>query len=120
MKNSNRTIKEFQKLIYAKMPCDNNLKHVFWKEFQLRLKEFAEETEDLTVETLVEEFGTPEEIARHFFEREDIEACKEKAKRYLRWKIGAIVAGALLVISIIAIITLIDHFGGYHYVSEIL
>ena len=105
--NNTNFIRLYLKEIKNSLICSNNIKKVFTKEIQQQITEMEKDTPISSIDILYEKIGFPNEIARGFETREDVEQLKKKAKKYTRTKIvlcvGLFLAVMIAVISIIAL-----------------
>ena len=99
MKNgekNNKIINLYLKEIKDKMLCPNNAKKAFLKEIRENISNA--EIDVVSIEDLYREIGSPEEIARSFESRDDIEKIKVRTKKlHIIVAICAVIA--LLIIS---------------------
>lgn len=78
--NNNKIINLYLKEIKDKLLCPNNVKKAFLKEIRQNIADA--EIDIVSIEDLYREIGSPEEIARSFESRDDIEKIKARAKRF--------------------------------------
>ena len=99
MKNgekNNKIINLYLKEIKDKLLCPNNAKKAFLKEIRENISNA--EIDVVSIEDLYREIGSPEEIARSFESRDDIEKIKVRTKKlHIIVAICAVIA--LLIIS---------------------
>ena len=99
MKNgekNNKIINLYLKEIKDKLLCPNNAKKAFLKEIRQNISNA--EIDVVSIEDLYREIGSPEEIARSFESRDDIEKIKVRTKKlHIIVAICAVIA--LLIIS---------------------
>lgn len=99
MKNgekNNKIINLYLKEIKDKLLCPNNAKKAFLKEIRQNISNA--EIDIVSIEDLYREIGSPEEIARSFESRDDIEKIKVRTKKlHIIVAICAVIA--LLIIS---------------------
>lgn len=88
-------LKKYYTFIKKSLSCSFNMKSVFIKELNDRVFDFLEDYPNSTMENIIENFGTPEEIAKGF--DKDNEYYKRKARNRL------IVEIVLLVLLVVAI-----------------
>ncbi len=91
-----KELKKYYTSIKKNLSCSFNMKLVFIKELNDSVFDFLEENPNSTMENIIENFGTPEEIAKSF-DKEN-EYYKRKSRNRLIIEIGLL---ALLVIAII-------------------
>lgn len=90
------------------------MKKAFISEVKHQITELEEQIQVLSMEDLHREIGSPDEIARGFENREDIEKLKLKAKKYTRAKIIAWICFALAIIGITISIIAINSNDNYY------
>lgn len=90
-----KDLKKYYTCIKKNMVCSFNMKSVFIKELNDRVSDFLEEKPNLTIDNIIDNFGTAEEIAKGF--DKDNDYYKRKAKNRL------IIEIVLLVLLITAI-----------------
>ncbi len=94
----NKTIvRKYLKEIRNRLVCQKSLQTVFLRELKERIQLFQSSDQEITEEILYEEFGSPDDIAAGFFNREDYKELLQKArKRAILWKIACVVITILL------------------------
>ena len=96
-------LKKYYTSIKKNLSCSFNMKSVFIKDL--------EENPNSTIENIIENFGTPEEIAKSF--DKDNEYYKRKAKKRLIVEIALLVLLVVaIIVSSIVICNLIQNLGG--------
>ncbi len=104
-------LKIYYTSIKKNLSCSFNMKSVFMKDFSDRVSDFLEEKPNSTIDNIIDNFGTPEEIAKSF--DKDNEYLNRKAKNRL---IIEIVLLILLVVAIAissyVICTILNELGG--------
>ena len=116
-RNNQKIINLYVKQLKTSLVCSTNMKKAFIDEVKHQITELENQIQVLTMEDLQREIGSPDEIARGFESREDIEKLKEKAKKYKKTKI---ICGVTLTLTIIAIaVTIIVVRSNKNYHSEI-
>ncbi|MGM9666215.1 MAG: DUF6120 family protein [Eubacteriales bacterium] len=99
--NNNKIINLYLKEIKDKLLCPNNVKRAFLKEIRQNIADA--EIDIVSIEDLYREIGSPEEIARSFESRDDIEKIKARAKKFhIIVAICAVIS--LLIISVLVYI----------------
>ncbi len=114
MKRENRkVVKSYIKQLKSALVCSSSMKKAFISEVKRMVEELEMDHQVLTMEDLHREIGTPDEIARSFESREDIDKLKAKAKKYLRNKIVCwicvVLAIVAVTVSVVVIISNCDH-----------
>lgn len=102
--------------------CSSSIKEAYICELKSRINDFAEQNGDLTLDMLYTEFGSPKEIANNFWNNEDLEALKEKAKKYnaVKWvAIGILIALVLSMIITHLLIVLDEDYYTKMYITYI-
>jgi len=97
-------IKKYFKDIKQLLSCPRSMKSAFIAELQLRIDELGEGG-DLTLENIMLEFGTPDQIARNFDTYENLKDLKIKALKYKKKQI--FIVGLLSVIILVLIVVLL-------------
>ncbi len=101
--------------IKSLMVCDDGTKKKFLKDLKRDVYDYTIEENADSIEMIIEHFGTPEEIAKSFFESADIKKIKRKMN--FRRVILVGVLAALLIWIVYATVTVIDahwSYNGYH------
>ena len=94
--NNNKIINLYLKEIKDKLLCPNNAKKAFLEEIRQNISNA--DIDVVSIEDLYREIGSPEEIARSFESRDDIEKIKVRTKKlHIIVAICAVIA--LLIIS---------------------
>ena len=96
MSDNKGAVKLYLGDISSALTCSRSMKKVFMREFRPEVEEFAAGRENLTVEALCARFGSPEDVADGFAERDDYKALLKKAKK--RTVILAVIIVLLLVV----------------------
>ena len=80
-KTEKKTVKEYlNKVTSVLTGCSWSLKKIFAAELKSQIKDHFESRE-ITYDALCADFGTPEEIAAGFYDRQEHEVLLKKAKR---------------------------------------
>lgn len=112
IKTIKHEIKKYFKDIKQLLSCPRSMKSAFIAELQSRIDELGEGG-DLTLENIMLEFGTPDQIARNFDTYENLKDLKIKALKYKKKQI--FIVGLLSVLIFVLIMVLIylckNHFG---------
>lgn len=104
-------LKKYYTSIKKNLSCSFNMKSVFIKDLNERVSDFLEENSNSTMENIIENFGSPEEIAKSF--DKDNEYYKRKAKNRLIIEIIILVVLIIcIIVSSIVICNLIQNLGG--------
>ena len=95
----NSNVKQYLKEVATALTCTRGVKAVFIRQLKSDVKDYVQNNPDATKEDLIREFGSPEEIAAGFFDRNDYSAMLKKAKkRATFWMVTAIVLAVVLVV----------------------
>ena len=87
------------------------------REFRPEVEEFAADRENLTVEALCARFGSPEEVADGFAERDDYKALLKKAKkRTVILAVVAVLAAVACAFAVYFAVKAYKHASGHYYV----
>ncbi len=109
----NSNIKQYLKEVSAKLSCPQGVKSVFLRQLKSDILAFTDNNTTIAVDELYSQFGTPEEIAAGFFDRDDYSVMLKKAKRRANiWMWVGIGTTVLLCIAIIMIIAMYGSMGG--------
>ena len=100
MKQNNKIIALYIRQLRAALVCPNSIKKAFLIEIKHQIVELENRIQVLSMEDLHREIGSPDEIARSFENREDLDRLKAKAKKYTLIKI---ICGVCLAIALIAV-----------------
>ncbi|MDE6656393.1 MAG: hypothetical protein K2J85_05315 [Anaeroplasmataceae bacterium] len=104
-------LKKYYTSIKKNLSCSFNMKSVFIKELNDRVSDFLEDNPNSTIENIIENFGTPEEITKGF--DKDSEYYKRKARNRLIIEIALLVLLiAVITISSIVICNILNDLGG--------
>ena len=118
-KTEKKTVKEYlNKVTSALTGCSWSLKKVFEAELKTQIKEHFE-SKEITYEALISAFGTPEEIAAGFYDRQEHEKLLKKAKKLNAVLIVLSVALVIVVAVLLAVVFhLWDMVGGKVTISD--
>ena len=100
MKQNKKIIALYLRQLRAALICPNSIKKAFLIEIRRQIAELESQNPVLSMEDLHREIGSPDEIARSFENREDLDRLKAKAKKYTLIKI---ICGVCLAIALIAV-----------------
>ena len=98
MSDNSKVINRYLAEVSDCLKCPRSVRKVFLRELRLQVKDFAANKENLSVEALCSQFGSPEEISNGFVTRDDYQILLRKAKR--RTVILAVVAAVAVAIAI--------------------
>lgn len=95
-------IQQYVSEVKNTLVCSKSLKVIFFKDLKERIASSQSPGREITREALCAEFGSPEEIAAGFFDREDYKNLLHSAKiRSVRWRTVSILMAILLLLSIL-------------------
>ncbi len=117
--NNQKIINLYLKQLKATLMCSSSMKMAFISEVKHQIAELEDQFQVLTVEDLHREIGSPDEIARGFESRNDIENLKKKARKYTRTKIICWISLILAIAAIIISIVYIKSNKKYHSETKI-
>ena len=101
MKTKNQTvIREYLQALNKVLICKRAVKRAILDEIRMQIGEVEQRFPTLTQEDLYREIGLPEEVARGFESREDMEGIRVKAKRYERNRIICCIVVFMAVVAI--------------------
>ena len=119
MSDNKGAVKRYLGDISSALTCSRSMKKVFMREFRPEVEEFAAGRENLTVEALCARFGSPEEVADGFAERDDYKALLKKAKkRTVILAVVAVLAAVACAFAVYFAVKAYKHASGHYYVSE--
>ncbi len=119
MRQENKAIvKLYIKQVSAVLACSCSMKKAFISEIKEQIEELETQYQALTMEILHTEIGSPEEIARGFDSKEDLDRIKAKARKYTRTKIICAVCFVLAVIAIVVTVVVIRSNDNYHTYTD--
>ena len=99
-KTEKKTVKKYlSEVTNALTGCSWSLKKVFEAELKTQIKEHFESRE-ITYGALISTFGTPEEIAAGFYDRQEYEKLLKKAKK-LNIVLGVLSVVLVIVVSVL-------------------
>lgn len=98
--NNKKIINLYLKQLKSALMCSLSMKKALISEIKHQIVELENQIQVLSTEDLHREIGSPDEIAKGFESREDIEKIKKKAKKYTGIKI---ICWISLILAIIAV-----------------
>ena len=115
--NSNN--KQYLKEVAASLTCTRGVKAVFIRQLKSDVKDYVQNNPDATKEDLIRDFGSPEEIAAGFFDRDDYSAMLKKAKkRATFWMVSCIVLAVVLIVFATYFIQVVNSMSGSYEISN--
>ena len=124
MKTKKQTvIREYLQALNKVLVCKRTVKKAVLDEIKVQIGEVEQRVPVLTQEILYKEIGLPEEVARGFESREDIDVIRAKAKKYERNRITcclvAFAAAVVILFATVLIISQDDYYSDTHVNSSI-
>lgn len=111
-KTEKKTIKEYLSQTTNALSCSWSVKKVFAAELKSQIKEHFE-SKEITFDALCAAFGTPEEIAAGFYDREEYDKLIKKSKKLnVILAVSVVVLVVALVFSVAVIENLWSMVGG--------
>lgn len=111
--NNKKIIKRYLKDVTNNIVCDKKIKLFYINEIKQHLMSYASDKPELSIDDLIEEFGSPEVFANQLSDRDEYAVFYQKAKRNAkRWMVIGSVSIFLLLIAVIVIFNLADVYGG--------
>ncbi len=102
-KKLKRDLKRYFTSIKKALICSYSMKLAFLAQFKINVTIFSEENNIDSIELIIKEFGTYEEISNNLYTDYDIEQLKKRAKRNSIYK-------ALFILLVICFIILLIYF----------
>ena len=124
MKTKKQTvIREYLQALNKVLVCKRAVKKAILDEIKMQIGEVEQRFPTLTQEDLYREIGLPEEVARGFESREDMEGIRAKAKKYERNRllcgVIAIMAAVSIVFAAVLITSQDDYYSDTHVNTSI-
>lgn len=116
-RNNKKVINAFIRQLNTALVCPAGMKKAFINSVKHQVAELENQIQVLTAEDLRREIGSPDEIARGFESRADLETLREKARKYRKTRMICWIALALTAAAIAAAIIVVKSNENYH--SEI-
>lgn len=113
-KNSKKLENLYVKQLKKTLLCSASMKKAFIKEIKDQIAELKDQIQDLSMEDLQREIGKPDEIARGFESRDNIEDLKKRAKKYSKAKTISLVFLVLTIFAIAILIIIVKSNKEYH------
>lgn len=104
-KTEKKTIKEYLSQTTNALSCSWSVKKVFAAELKSQIKEHFE-SKEITFDALCAAFGTPEEIAAGFYDREEYDNLIKKSKKL---NVILAVSVVVLVVALVFSVAVIDN-----------
>ncbi len=115
MRQENKAIvKLYIKQVSTALACSCSMKKAFISEIKEQIEELETQHQALTMEILHTEIGSPEEIARGFDSKEDLDRIKAKARKYTRIKIICAICLALALVAVTVTVIVIRSNDNYY------
>ena len=117
--NNENVISQYLREVKKGLRIDKALCGTVLGELKASVTEFCREKNDVSLEQLYAEFGTPEEISRSVIDREEYDTLLKRAKRkVLFWKIVAAFAVIAIVLLIAYTVRYMQSFGGTYTITN--
>lgn len=113
-KNSKKLESLYVKQLKKALLCSASMKKAFIKEIKDQIAELKDQIQDLSMEDLQRKIGKPDEIARGFESRDNIEDLKKRAKKYSKAKTISLVFLVLTIFAIAISIIIVKSNKEYH------
>lgn len=113
-KNSKKLESLYVKQLKKALLCSASMKKAFIIEIKDQIAELKDQIQDLSMEDLQREIGKPDEIARGFESRDNIEDLKKRAKKYSKAKTISLVFLVLTIFAIAISIIIVKSNKEYH------
>ena len=113
-KNSKKLESLYVKQLKKALLCSASMEKAFIKEIKDQIAELKDQIQDLSMEDLQREIGKPDEIARGFESRDNIEDLKKRAKKYSKAKTISLVFLVLTIFAIAILIIIVKSNKEYH------
>jgi uncharacterized membrane protein len=107
-KQINKDMKKYLKGIKNELTCSSYLKSAFIYEFKEQVKYFINDNSNTTIDDIITNFGSPEEIASSFKSPNDFNRLNKLAKKYKYIKIFTVVLSIAIIIALIVIVVLLS------------
>lgn len=108
-KHLKKDIKKYCDTIKKALNCPKSMKYAFVTEFRSRVLEFVDEHENTSISDIEKHFGTSESIAKSFYSIDDMTILRKKAKKYIFYKVLAVVLFLLLIVIVYILVDTITH-----------
>ena len=118
-KQVNKIVKNYLKDVSKELNCSFSLKNTFLKATKEKILEYTNDKGSITTEDLYADFGKPNEVALHLFDKEEYSNLISKAKKRARLLCAVLtITIILLVVSFLFINHLLETYGGAVTVSN--
>ena len=109
MKTEHTVIRQYLGEVKDRMDCPRSVRTDFLKELKRDISRFAAQQPNMTREVLCDRFGTPQEIAESFYDRQEAGLRLQRLRNSAhRWRFIGILAFAAILL-ICALVLLIAH-----------
>lgn len=119
IKMNDKIVQKYLKDVENCLHISRSMKSVFVHELKDSVTSFVEGNENITLEMLLDEFGTPEDISAGFSDRRDYEELLKKADKKARvWRYVGILAFLIIIVVVCFAVFAVNKYGGDVYVSN--
>lgn len=88
-----KTVRQYLRLVRRTLSGSLGVKAMVMQDLRGQVFDYLDGFEGgLTVEQLIEDLGPPKEVGESYLAKRDLDDIKKRAKRYVVWRIVAIVA----------------------------
>ena len=117
--NNENVISQYLREVKKGLRIDKALCGTVLGELKASVTEFCREKNDVSLEQLYAEFGTPEEISRSVIDREEYDTLLKRAKRkVLLWKVVAAFAVIAIAVFLAYTIKSLRSMGGTYTITN--
>ena len=112
-----KELRKYYKTIRKKLYCPINMKHILMSEFSNRVLDFLESNQDADINTIINYFGTPDEIVRNF-DINNVSLQNKVKKRIIIERILFIIILVIILISSFIISKIVIDMGGTKIITN--
>ena len=112
-----KELRKYYKTIRKKLYCPFNMKHILMSEFSNRVLDFLESNQDADINTIINYFGTPDEIVRNF-DINNVSLKNKVKKRIIIERILFIIILVIIIVSSFIISKIIIDMGGTKIITN--
>lgn len=88
-----KTARQYLRLVRRTLSGSLGVKAMVMQDLRGQVFDYLDDFDGgLTIEQLIEDLGPPKEVGESYFAKRDLDDIKKRAKRYVVWRIVAIVA----------------------------
>lgn len=115
----NRIVEDYLRNVNQSLDCAKDMKKALISEIEQQVTDLEEKIQDITLDDLYREIGTPEEIAQGFEDREDIDRIRKKAAKYKKIKWICLICSILAMITIVISIAVMCSSESFHSSTQV-